>query len=148
VLPGDRVLLTHVKESWLLRIARRGDRLIAEEVWRSPRVRISMSPAIHVNGSLYAFSGAQLVCLDPATGEARWRERTGDGTLAAAGSTLFLVTRTGDLVLADASPDGYREASRTKAFASGGSTVTGPSIVNGRLYVRGTKEIAAFALGS
>jgi outer membrane protein assembly factor BamB len=148
VLPGDRVLLTHVKESFLLRIARHGDRLVAEEVWRSPRVKVSMSPAIHVNGLLYAFSSAQLVCIDPATGDVRWRERTGDGTLAAAGTTLFLVTRAGDLVLADASPAGYREASRTRAFASGGSTVTGPSIAGGRLYLRGTKEIAAFALGS
>jgi outer membrane protein assembly factor BamB len=148
VLPGDRVLLTHAKESFLLRIARQGDRLVVEEIWRSPRVRVSMSPAIHLNGSLYAFSGAQLVCIDPATGEARWRERTGDGTLAAAGTTLFLITRGGDLVIAEASADGYRESSRTRAFSSGGSTVTGPSIANGRVYVRSTKEIAAFSLGS
>jgi outer membrane protein assembly factor BamB len=107
-----------------------------------------MGPAIHVNGLLYAFSGGQLVCIDPDTGEARWRERAGDGTLAAAGTTLFLITRAGDLIIADASPDGYRELSRTRAFSSGGSTVTGPSIANGRLYVRSTKELAAFALGS
>jgi hypothetical protein len=59
VLPNDRVLLTHANEAWLLRIVRQNNRLVAEEVWRSPRVRISMSPAIHVNGSLYAFSGGQ-----------------------------------------------------------------------------------------
>jgi outer membrane protein assembly factor BamB len=148
VLPGDRVLLTHSKESWLLRITRRDDRLVAEEVWRSPRVRISLAPAIHVNGSLYAFSGGQLNCFDLATGETRWRERFGDGTLAAAGTTLFLVTRSGDLVIADASPDGYREVSRARAFSSGGTTVTGPSIANGHVYVRSTKEIAAFSLSS
>jgi outer membrane protein assembly factor BamB len=148
VLPGDRVLLTHAKESWLLRISRKDTRFVAEEVWRSPGVRVSMGPAIHLNGSLYGFSGGQLVCLDPDTGAVRWRERLGDGTLAAAGTTLFLLTRSGDLILADASPDGYREASRTRAFATGGSTVTGPSIANGRLYVRSTREIAAFTLGS
>lgn len=147
VLPGDRVLLTTSKESWLLRITRRDDRLVAEEVWRSPRVRISLAPAIHLNGSLYAFSGGQLSCFDLATGETRWRERFGDGTLAAAGTTLLLVTRSGDLVIAEASPEGYREVSRTRAFSSG-STVTGPSIANGHVYVRSTKEIAAFALGS
>ena len=130
----------------MLRIARRDSRLTAEEVWRSPGVRVSMSPAVHVNGWLYAFSGAQLVCLDPATGQVRWRERTGDGTLAAAGSTLFLITRAGDLVIVDASPDGYRESSRIRVFSSGGSTVTGPSIANGRLFARSPREIAAFAL--
>lgn len=148
VLPGDRVLLTHAKESFLLRIVRRDGRFAAEEVWRSPRVKVSMSPTIHVDGSLYAFSSAQLVCIDPATGEIRWRERTGDGTLAAAGRTLFLIMRSGELVVADASPEGYRESSRTRAFAAGGSTVTGPSLANGRLYLRGTKELAAFVLGS
>ena len=148
LLPGDRVLLTHAKESFLLRLVRREGRFVAEEVWRSPRVKVSMSPTIHLDGSLYAFSSAQLVCIDPATGEIRWRERTGDGTLAAAGRTLVLIMRSGDLVIADASPQGYREASRTKAFATGGSTVTGPSLANGRLYVRGTKELAAFTLGS
>jgi outer membrane protein assembly factor BamB len=146
VLPEDRVLLTHAKESFMLRVARRDNRLIAEEVWRSAGVRVSMSPAVHVNGSLYAFSGAQLVCLDPANGNVRWRERTGDGTLAAAGTTLFLITRAGDLVVADASSDGYREVSRTRVFSSGGSTVTGPSIANGRLYARSPREIAAFSL--
>jgi outer membrane protein assembly factor BamB len=145
VLPGDRVLLTHMKESSLLRITRQDKGLVAEEVWRSPRVRVSMSPAIHVNRSLYAFSGAQLVCIDPATGQHRWRERTGDGTLAAAGTTLFLITRAGDLIAAEASPEGYRESFRTRAFSSG-STVTGPSIAGRRLYVRSTREIAAFSL--
>ena len=148
VLPGDRVLLTHSKESWLLRITHRDGRFVADEVWRSPRVRISLAPAIHLNGSLYAFSGGQLMCFDLDTGETRWRERFGDGTLAAAGTTLFLVTRSGDLVIAEASPEGYREVSRTRAFSSGGSTVTGPSIANGHVYVRSTKEMAAFALSS
>jgi outer membrane protein assembly factor BamB len=148
VLPGDRVLLTHAKESFVLGISRKENRLVAEEVWRSPTVRVSLGPAVHVNGSLYGFSGGQLLCIDPGTGAIRWRERLGDGTLAAAGTTLFLLTRSGDLIVADASPDGYREASRTRAFAAGGSTVTGPSIANGRVYVRSTREIAAFTLGS
>jgi outer membrane protein assembly factor BamB len=136
------------KESFLLRIVRQGTRLAAEEVWRSPRTRVSMSPAIHVNGSLYAFSGGQFMCIDPATGESRWRERLGDGTLAAAGTTLFLVTRAGDLIIVEASPDGYRESFRTRAFGSSGSTVTGPSIANGRVYLRSTREVAAFTVGS
>jgi hypothetical protein len=59
-----------------------------------------------------------------------------------------LITRSGDLVIANASPDGYREVSRTRAFSAGTSTVTGPSIANGHVYVRSTKEIAAFAITS
>jgi outer membrane protein assembly factor BamB len=148
VLPNDQVLLTHSKESWLVKITQRQNRLAAEDVWRSSRFRASLSPTIHLNGHLYAFSAGQLVCADVKTGEIRWRERTGDGTLAAAGTTLFLVTGAGDLIIANASPDGYREVSRTRAFTSGGTTVTGPSIANGRVYLRSTREIAAFALGS
>jgi outer membrane protein assembly factor BamB len=148
VLPNDRVLLTHSKESWLLRVVRRDNKLVAEEVWRTPTVRISLGPPIHINGSIYGFSGDQMICVDPETGAIRWRERLGSGTLAAAGTTLFLLPRSGDLILANASPDGYREVSRTKAFSSGGTTVTGPSIANGRLYLRSTREIAAFTLGS
>jgi len=34
----------------------------------------------NLDGLLFAVVGPQLVCADAATGEVRWRERTGEGT--------------------------------------------------------------------
>jgi hypothetical protein len=77
----------------------------------------------------------------------RWRERIGAGTLAAAGTQLFVLHEmTGDLRIIDASPAGYRETTRVRVFTPNVRSVTGPSIANGRLYIRNPKEMAAFEL--
>jgi hypothetical protein len=53
-----------------------------------------------------------------------------------------------DLTIVDASRDGYRETTRVRVVAPNIQSVTGPSIANGRLYIRNPKEIAAFELRS
>jgi outer membrane protein assembly factor BamB len=150
ILIGDRsFLLTHAREASLISVARTNGRFTATDVWRTARIRGAVGPMIHHEGFLYGFVGPQLVCADVRTGEIRWRERLESGTLAAAGGQLFVLgERSGDLRVVQASPDLYRESSRTRVFMPDVTSVTGPSIANGRLYVRNTREIAAFDLGS
>jgi outer membrane protein assembly factor BamB len=146
-LPDNQLLLTHATESWLLSIARPNGRWTPTIAWKSPRLRVIYGPTIHHAGSLYGMVDEQLICLDPATGDVRWRERIGRGALAAAGSQLFVLhEHTGDLSIVDASPSGYRATARVRVFTPNVQSVTGPSIANGRLYIRNPKEIAAFEL--
>ena len=148
VLPDDRVLLTFWEDSMVIKISRREGALSAAEVWRSPRLRGFNGPTIFREGFLYGFAGSQLVCLDAATGEVRWREKTGEGTLVGIGPHLFLLGQSsGELRIVGASPTGYTESFRTRVFTPEVRAVTGPSFVEGRLYARNLKEIVAFELG-
>jgi outer membrane protein assembly factor BamB len=147
VLPGDRVLYSAWEESAMLKVTRQGGALSATELWRSPRLRAYNGPSAYRDGLLYAFVGATLVCADAETAEIRWRERIGEGTLVGAGPHLLVLGQTsGDLRLVRASRDGYAELSRRRVFTPDVTSVTGPSVVGGRLYLRNLKEIAAFAL--
>ena len=148
VLPDDRVLLTFWEDSMMIKISRQDGVLTAAEVWRSPRLRGFNGPTIFRDGFLYGFAGPQLVCLDAGTGEVRWRERTGEGTLVGIGAHMFLLGQTsGDLRIVGASPAGYTESFRTRIFTPDVTSVTGPSFAGGRLYARNIREIVAFALG-
>jgi outer membrane protein assembly factor BamB len=148
VLPDDRILLTFWEHSRLIKIARKGEGLSASEIWQSPRLRGFNGPTIYRDGHLFGFAGPQLVCLDAATGDVRWRERTGEGTLIGMGSNLFLLGQTsGELRVVGASPTGYTETFRTRIFTPDVPSVTGPSIADGRLYARNIREMVAFELG-
>ena len=52
----------------------------------------------------------------------------------------------GDLVLVEASPEGYRELTKFHAFD--GKTWNHPVVAHGKLFVRNSEEMAAFRLPS
>ena len=145
VLPGDRVLYGDWNESVLLRITKQGSAFSAAEAWRSTRLRAYNGATVYRDGHLYAFAGPMLVCADADTGEIRWRERVGEGTLVAAGANLFLLGQTsGDLRLVRAVPSGYAELSRARVFTPDVRSVTGPSLAGNRMYLRNLREIVAY----
>lgn len=147
VLPGDRILYSSWDETVMLKVTPEPGGLHAAEIWRTPRLRAYNGPTIHRDGMLFAVVGPQLVCADAATGEIRWRERTGEGTLVGVGRhLLWLGQSSGELRGVRVSPDGYSEAFRAPVFRSGVTSVTGPSYVDGRVYLRNLREMAAFEL--
>ena len=147
VLPDDRVLITNWQGGFMLKLSRQGDTINAKELWRSTFPRAANGPTIYREGFLYGFAGPMLVCLNADTGEVRWRERTGEGTLIGSGDHLLVLgLTTGDLRIVRATPEGYSERTRARVFAPDVVSVTGPSLADGRLFVRNIKEIAAFAV--
>ena len=148
LLPGGRVLLSGWEESLMLQVSRDAGAFTVREVWRSPRLRGSNGPVIHRDGFLYGFAGAQLICMDAATAEVRWRERTGPGTLIALGDHLAVLSDgTGELTFARMSPDRFDLVRKVPVLAAGVRAVTGPSYAHGRIYVRNLAEIVALELG-
>jgi outer membrane protein assembly factor BamB len=93
---------------------------------------------------LYAVSGEQgqpgtLKCLEFATGKVKWEYGgfiVGGGIVIADGKILHL-TDAGELVVAAAAPDAYRELARAKVL--GKSCWTMPVLANGRIYCRNSK---------
>lgn len=98
------------------------------------------SPVL-VGDCLYALAGsgwmrADLVCINSKDGSLRWREKdVGSGGLVVADGKLLILSRRGDLILAEASPAAYTEIGRTKVFSKG-DCWNGPVLSDGRVYVR------------
>lgn len=87
VVIGDTILLAAAYQvgSVLLRVSESGDAV--QEVWRQPRLlHAHWSTPIHVDGSIYGFSGrnepeATLQCLDAKTGRLMWETNGFDGEI-------------------------------------------------------------------
>jgi len=101
------------------------------------------SPVL-VGDCLYALAGsgwmrADLVCVSAKDGSVRWRRKdVGSGGLMVADGKLIVLSRGGDLILAEASPTAYAEIARAKIF-SAGACWNSPVLCDGRIYARNEK---------
>ncbi len=118
-----------------------------KELYRSKALGGNYAPPVFHEGHLYGFRGHILTCMDAATGQRRWRSREpgGDGLLLIDGRLIIFAAH-GNLVVAQASPEGYRELARHQALA--GSGLTWPSFAGNRILVRNLEEMAAVTVGS
>ncbi len=86
-------------------------------------------------------------CIDWSTGEVLWSSpEPGHSTAIAADGKLFLFNDRGELILADASPDGYTELGRGQVF-EGEICWTSPALHQGRLYLRSPSRCACVFVG-
>ncbi len=111
-----------------------------KELWRTRELRNQMSPGVLIGEHVYAVDGdagddCRLVCLQFATGEVCWStEGLGSGTLIAADGKLLILSDSGELVVAEASPESFRPLARARILE--GKCWTAPVLANGRLYAR------------
>ncbi len=146
-LDGSHLLVSRFRDSRLLRLAREGTQVKTTEVWTSPRLKGSYSPNVHLAGLVFGFGGQYLLCLDAATGEPRWRQKVNAGTLIRIGGHLLVLgEQSGLLRVVEATGDAYRQTAEAVAFNAGAQSSTGPSFADGRVLVRNTEEVVAFAL--
>jgi outer membrane protein assembly factor BamB len=111
----------------------------AREVWRNKNLRAHINSPVEWGGAVFGIDGntggGNLVCLDAATGERRWEEKSvKGGALVVAGGALIVVTEKGDLVIAEASPKGYNQLFRQTVLSQ--RTWAQPVLSNRRIYVR------------
>jgi outer membrane protein assembly factor BamB len=109
-----------------------------QEVWRNKAMRNHFNAGVLVDGSIYGFDDATLKCLDWGTGAQKWEQAgLGKGSLASADGKLVILSDKGELVIADASPVGYKELTRTQVLS--GKCWTSPAIANHHIYCRNAK---------
>ena len=98
-----------------------------------------------IDGFVYGLDDGILACLDPATGERKWKAgRYGHGQMILVERTLLVQTEEGELVLVDPSPDGLKELARFDAL--GAKTWNPPALAAPYLLVRNDKEAACYEL--
>ena len=129
----------------LLRISAEGSGLQSEEVWANNSLRAKFnSPVLH-EGLIYGLDEGILVCLDPRTGQRKWKGgRYGFGQVLLASGHLIVLTEQGDVVLVRATPESHQEVTRFSALR--GKTWNNPAIAKGRLIVRNQTEMASYDL--
>jgi len=99
-----------------------------------------------IDGHVYGFSNGALQCTRLADGKLLWQREDRDwahGPQLIAADGLLFVLGTFQLVLAEASPSGYHELGRVRHHVSLGYPQQ-PTLANGRLYLRGDKEIVCY----
>jgi outer membrane protein assembly factor BamB len=122
------------------------------EVYATDEVQTNMynTPAVY-DGAVFGFSGNDKSGFLEATnledGRLLWRHNgkdwTNDRNLSVADGLIFAVTKNDELVMAEASREGYRELGRVAVGAELGRPQQ-PTIANGRLYLRGSTTVVCY----
>ena len=111
----------------------------ASLVWRNKKLRAHINTPVEWGGAIYGIDGntggGNLACLDAATGERVWEEKSvKGGALVVAGGALIVVSEKGDLVIAEASTRGFKQLLRQSVLKN--RTWAQPVLANKRIYVR------------
>lgn len=142
----------------------------ATELWRGKSSSERKTDGLHSimatpfleNGHIYGVcSYGQLRCLKADTGDRLWETleattgketRWANAFLVKNGDRFFLANELGDLIIANLSPEGYREISRAKLLeptntAAGRDVVwSQPAFANRSVYARNDKELVCVSL--
>jgi outer membrane protein assembly factor BamB len=111
-----------------------------KEVWKNKNMLNHLNSCVLIDGYLYGVDGqsgqpATFKCLDWKTGEVKWSERgLGLGALMAADGKLIILGEKGELVIAEASPSGFKALSRAQVLT--GKCWTTPVLSQGKIYCR------------
>lgn len=125
-----------------------------QELYRSTELQINNynTPAVY-KGAVFGFGGRGdegfIHCTRLEDGRLLWKH-VGDGwskdqQLIIADDLIFALTKDEELVMAQASREGFRELGRTKLNMELGRPQH-PTIANGRMYIRGNREVACYRI--
>lgn len=124
------------------------------ELFQDNRSGSKVPPALLYDGHIYTNSDDNkkgLQCLD-LNGDVKWetgaKPEFGLGSLIIVDGIIFIINgSTGDLVMAEASPKGYKELARARVL--GGRDIWAPlALSNGRLIVRDQSQMKCLNVGS
>jgi outer membrane protein assembly factor BamB len=147
VIGDDRLLVSsgYGEGSKLLRLKPADDRLAADLLWESPRLKAKFTNVVLHDGFVYGLDDGVLICLDPETGERCWkRGRYGHGQVILVDGLLLVQTEGGDVVLVEPTPEEHRELGRFTAFDD--KTWNPPALVGRHLLLRNHHEAALYEL--
>jgi outer membrane protein assembly factor BamB len=109
------------------------------QVWLQKNMQTCYNTAVLWQGYLYGpnDSGSNLTCLEFSTGKVIWNKGGfGRACVSLADATLIVLSETGELSIAKASPAGYTPAVGARILT--GECRTVPVLANGKIYVRST----------
>ena len=141
LLSGDKVFVSGSETKrtcLLLQVAGRA----VSVVWQGQNMLNYFNASVVHDGCLYGIhsldhlpKNSTLRCVEIVTGQVKWdKEGVGLASVVLIGRRLLVLTDKGELVLADAAPDAYKELGRAKVLD--GNCWTSPVPHDGRVYCR------------
>jgi outer membrane protein assembly factor BamB len=105
------------------------------EIWQSKDMRNKVASSVLWQGHIYGMDESQFRCLDFNTGEVKWTDKvTGMGALMLADGKLIVLSENGELLVAEASPAGFKPISRAQVL--GKTCWAAPVLSNAKIYCR------------
>ena len=105
------------------------------QLWKNANMRNHINSSVKWNDHVYGFDDKDLRCIDFNTGEPTWtQDGLGKGSLMLADGKLIILSESGELVLAEAAPDAFKELARAQVL--GGKCWTVPVLSNGKVFCR------------
>ncbi len=110
-------------------------------VWESKKMKNHVGTCVLWKGHLYGFDEGVFKCLDWATGEEKWAERSyGKGSLFAAGDKFIVYSDKGRVAVVEPSTEACKEIAGFQVLG-GKDTWAVPVLANGRLYCRSQQDL-------
>lgn len=130
----------------LLRIQTLEDGSLSPQLlWESLRLKSKFANSVFYRGYVYGLDDGIMVCLDPKTGNRKWKKgRYGHGQMLLVGSHLLVQTESGEMILIDPNPKNLNELTRFRVFD--GKTWNSPALAGRFLLVRTDGEAACFEM--
>jgi outer membrane protein assembly factor BamB len=147
-LEGDRVFLSagYGAGCMMLEVKAGADgKLAGRQLWKNMRMKTQFNSVAVRNGFLYGLDDGLLACVEVSTGERKWKEgRYGYGQTLVVDDLVLIQSETGDVVLAEAKPDGFKELGRIPALNK--KTWNHPTLAGRYLLVRNSEEAVCYEL--
>jgi len=111
------------------------------EIWRNKNMKNQINCSVLWQGHVYGFDGqvngsGKLNCVDFKTGQTKWSQRGfGTGSLMIADKKLVILGEKGKLVIAEASPQSYKELASAQILPKK-RCWTMPVLANGKIFAR------------
>ncbi|HUS80594.1 MAG TPA: PQQ-binding-like beta-propeller repeat protein [Armatimonadota bacterium] len=141
IIDGQMVIYTGAgRGTRAVKIVRQGDGFAAEEVWSNPDLGVQFNTPVLEGGLLFGLSAqGNLFCVDAQTGQTAWvnetqLDRGGFGAIVGAGSVVFILPSTPELIAFSPTAEGYTELARIKVAET--PTYAHPVIAGSSIFVR------------
>lgn len=129
----------------LAKVTLNGSIQIAEEVYFEKKMACHHGGIVKIGDYMYSCGGGSLICMEFKTGKIKWQARgAGKGSVCFADGMLYLLGEGHNVVLAEATPEGYNETGRFKIEGHGRPAWAHPIVAGGVLYIRDQGSLTAY----
>ncbi len=133
-----------------MKIAKRGDGFVAEELWNNPDLAPQFNTPVLDKGLLFGLSNrGNLFCIDAKTGKTDWvdetsRDRSGFAALVEAGSYLMALPSSSELIVFKPTGEKFEEVTEIKVAET--PTYAHPVIAGNRIIIKDQDAATMYTL--
>jgi outer membrane protein assembly factor BamB len=107
--------------------------------WENKNLKAHINTPVIWQGAIYGIDDnvgpkSPLVCLDLETGQVKWEEKVGGGSLVLIDGKLVVLSEQGELLIGEASPNGFKAALSQQVL--GKRCWVQPTVANGHIFCR------------